>query len=343
MRSSIFSFECFRRYAALPRAERRWHAQIAIVLATVAILCSQAPRMLYSSSGCAGETLASAAVASLSDRTEVLFLGSSHFLFGIRPQQYSVPSMNLAATWLDYSCLRRILEKHLRRVPSLKVAVIEYDELLLVSDLVPAMLATKDLRPLTELSLTPFDFPTSGLGEQLRTLWTAFAYPVTSLPRVTPLSWSERTRGCSPIYQPTRGFAPGYYYTDVVTPQGFNAQIVFDALTRGASHDDVVQRNLRDLQKTVSDLRQRGVTVVLLRLPHDGSYQRGRPAAVTARWRQLQNWVRANPNVIVLDWGERVEFRSADFCDMHHLNVYGANKLARLLDVQLRAFCGSRR
>ncbi|HEV8435615.1 MAG TPA: hypothetical protein VGR95_19555, partial [Thermoanaerobaculia bacterium] len=66
-------------------------------------------------SGCKGATLGSAAVASLSDRTEVLFLGSSHFLFGIRPQQYSVPSTNLAATWLDYSCIRRVVEKNLSR------------------------------------------------------------------------------------------------------------------------------------------------------------------------------------------------------------------------------------
>jgi hypothetical protein len=343
MRSSIFSSDCFRRYAALPRAERRWHARLAIVLALVAILCSQVPRLLYASSGCSGETLASAAVASLSDRTEVLFLGSSHFLFGIRPQQYSLPSTNLAATWLNYSCLRRVLEKHLDRVPRLKVAVIEYDELPLVADLVSAMIGAKDFRPLTEFSLTPFEFPASGPAQKLRTLWTAWLYPVTSLPRVTPLAWSERANGCPPIYQPKRGFAPGYYYTDAVTPPDFNARVVFHALTDAASHDDVVQRNLRDLDQTVSDLRHRGVTVVLLRMPHDVAYRRGRPAAVTARWRQLQNWARANRSVIVLDWGERAEFGSADFCDMHHLNVYGADKLAGLLDVQLRALCASRR
>ena len=80
----------------------------------------------------------------MSERTEVLFLGSSHVLFGIRPQQYSMPSVSLAATWLDYWAMRRVLEKHLPRVPNLKVAVIEFDELPLVSDLVPSMLATED-------------------------------------------------------------------------------------------------------------------------------------------------------------------------------------------------------
>ena len=343
MRSSIFSSENLRRYAALSRAERRWHAQTAGVLAAVALLCSQVPRIVYGWSGRAGETLGSAAVASLSARTEVVFLGSSHVLFGIRPQAYSVPSMSLAATWLDYSCIRRVIAKNLTRVPNLKVAVIEYDELPLVADLVPAMLATKDFRPLTQLSLTPLEFPTAGLGQKLETLWTAFAYPITSLPRVTPLAWVKRDDAYSPLYYPKRGFAPGYYFTDGVTPPAFNARIVFDALSHASAKEDVVQRNLRDLQQTISDLRHRGVTVVLLRLPHAHTYDAQRPAAVTARWRQLQAWTRTDPSLLVLDWGARPEFTAADFCDMHHLNVFGANKLARLLDPQLRALCGPRR
>src|ERR1051326_909434 len=290
MPSSIFNFDALRRYAALPRDERRWHAQIAGVLAFVAIVCSQVPRMLYPSSGCTSPTLGSAAVASLSDRTEVLFLGSSHFLFGIRPQQYSVPSMNLAATWLDYTCMRRVLDKNLARVPNLKVAVVEYDELPLVSNLVPSMLSTNDFRPLTELSLTPSEFPTDNLVERLDTLWTWFAYPVTSLPRVTPLAWAERDRGCGQLYRPARGFAPGYFYTEAVTPPSFDASVVFRALVKCARKEDVVRRNLHDLEQIVSELGQRGVTVVLLRLPHDRSYEAQRPASVTARWRELQAW-----------------------------------------------------
>jgi len=196
MRSSTFSFEHLRRYAALSRAERRWHAGLAGVLIVVALVCSQVPRIVYGSSGCAGETLGSAAVASLSDRTEVLFLGSSHVLFGIRPQQYSTPAMSLAATWLDYSSMRRVLEKNLPRVPNLKVAVIEYDELPLVSDLVPAMLATEDLRPLRELALSAFEMPTVGWPQRLQMLWTEWMSPLRSLPRVTPLGWirSEERR-----------------------------------------------------------------------------------------------------------------------------------------------------
>jgi len=299
--------------------------------------------MLYPLSGCTAPTIGSTAVASLSDRTEVLFLGSSHFLFGIRPQQYSVASTSLSATWLDYTCMRRVLEKHLARVPNLKVAVIEYDELPLVSNLVPALLSTNDFRPLTQLSLTPSEFPTDSVFEKIDILWTTFAYPVTSLPRVTPLAWSERDQACGQLYRPARGFAPGYFYTEAVTPATFDAGLLFGAMTKGARRDDVVRRNLRELEQMVSELRRRGVTVVLLRLPHDRSYERQRPDIVTARWRELQASVRADASLVVLDWCDRAEFQAADFCDIHHLNVFGANKLARLLDAQLRALCASRR
>ena len=74
---------------------------------------------------------------------------------------------------VDIDGIQRVIAKNLARVPNLKVAVIEYDELPLVADLVPAMLATKDFRPLTQLSLTPLEFPTAGLGQKLETLWTA--------------------------------------------------------------------------------------------------------------------------------------------------------------------------
>jgi hypothetical protein len=339
MRSSIFSSEQLRRYAALPAAQRRWHALVVAVLGVVALVSSQMPRAVYGSAGCGPDSLGRAAVGTLSDQTEVLFLGSSHVLFGVRPQKYSVRATNLAATWLDYSCLRRVLEKHLPRVPAVKVAVIEFDELPLVSDLVPALLATRDLRPLTELELTPLEVPTAGWAQRAQAIWTAWSFPVTGLPRVTPLGWVGRDSACNPLYRPPRGFAPGYFYTDAVTPPTFDAKLVFDVLSAAAGHEDIVQRNFRDLQESVAQLRRRGVAVVLLRLPHNADYARGRPDVLLARWRQLQEWARTDPSLIVLDWGERSEFQAADFCDIHHLNATGADKLARLLDPQLRALC----
>jgi hypothetical protein len=343
MRSSIFSFELFRCYAALPRAERRWHAAMAAVLAAVALLAPRLPARVYGTAGCAGGTLGSAAVASLSDRTQVLFVGSSHVLFGVRPERYSVRAMNLAATWLDYACARRVIEKHLPRVPNLKVAVIEYDELPLVADLVPAMIGSKDISPLAELALTPLQMPVRSPLERLQVLYTAWAFPLNSLPRLTPLGWENRAQACTPLHHPPRGFSAGYYYTEGVTPASFDANAVYRALSKAASDGRVVDRNLHELQQTIAMLRARGICVVLLRLPHARDYVR--PAIVAERWQKLQSSIaaqrRADAGILVLDWGDNAAFQPRDFVDNHHLNAAGADKLARLLDGRLRALCGA--
>jgi hypothetical protein len=343
MSSSIFNFEHLRRYASLPRAERRWHAAIAGVLAVLALLCLRVPPLLFGRAGCPDGTLGSTAVASLSARTEVLFVGSSHVLFGIRPQRYSVGAMNLAATWMDYACVQRVVEKHLPRVPNLKVAVIEYDELPLVSDLVPAMIATNDPRPLTELALSPLEVPAAGWLQKLRMLRAAWTFPLTTLPRLTPLGWTNPTQACSPLQHPRPGFAAGYFYTDAVTPPSYDPRVLFTALTSAAQNERVVQRNLRALEETIALLHRRGVAVMLLRLPHSRDYASQRPPLVAARWRQFQNRVRAwserDASLLVLDWGENAAFQPGDFRDNHHLNVFGADKLARLLDPELRHLC----
>ena len=46
-RSFIFSSEYIRRYARLSRAEKGWHARIAVVLTVVALVASQLPRGVY--------------------------------------------------------------------------------------------------------------------------------------------------------------------------------------------------------------------------------------------------------------------------------------------------------
>lgn len=344
MNSSIFSFDHLRRYAALPPRERRWHALVATVLVFTLLVCYEVPARVFGVSGCAGPTLSSAAVASLSDRTEVLFVGSSHVLFGIRPERYSVSATSLAATWLDYSCVRRLVLKHLARIPNLKVAVLEYDELPLVSDLVPALVSVDDLRPLTELALSPTEIPVDDWTLRLRVVSTAIAFRFTGLPRLTPSTlMSPAPPPCSPLYRPAQGFAPGYFCTEAVTPESFDRGLVFKTLEKAARHEDVVRRNLAALDDAIGLLRRRGITVLMLRLPHRPEYGRGLPALVHRRWADLEDRMRGeartDSHLLLWDWSDRREFAAGDFADDHHLNVFGADKLARLLDPELRALC----
>lgn len=340
MSSSIFNFEHFRRYRALPVSERRWQAVIAVVFVALFAICYALPVLLFGPSGCRDGTVGTAAVASLSRRTEVLFLGSSHFLFGIRPERYSVPAVNLSATWLDYFCGRRVLEKNISRAPNVKIVVIEYDELPLVADLMASLLAGGDLRPLTDLGLTPREIPVERRFDTLRAIYVTVAFPLTVLPRLTPLGWAGRGNVCGRLQHPTKGFAPGYVYTEDVTSPTFDIDNVFNALAIAARNERVVQRNLAALEATIAPLRRHGVRVVLLRMPHRARYVRGCPAIVRTRWEELRRRMIARSKidhgVTILDWSQRPEFDDHDYFDDHHLNVFGANKLATLLDTELR-------
>src|SRR5207253_1264304 len=107
-------------------------------------------------------------------------------------------------------------------------------------DLVPAMIASKDLRPLTELALTPFDMPAANPLQTLQALYTAWAFPLTGLPRLTPLGWENRGQACTPLHHPPRGFSAGYYYTEGITPPSYDAKVVYAALSKAARDARVV-------------------------------------------------------------------------------------------------------
>lgn len=168
-------------------------------------------------------------------------------------------------------------------------------------------------------------------------------FPFRSLPRLTPRGWMSRSDSCSPLQRPVARFAPGYYYTEAVTPPQYDPNVLFTALRSAARNEQVVVRNLRALEGTIALLRRRGIRVVLLRLPHGAGYTAQRPSIVTARWLELQRFLSArrqsDQGLYLVDWGDHPGFTRGDFCDNHHLNVFGANKLARLLDGNLRILC----
>ncbi len=75
-----------------------------------------------------------AAREALSDKTQVIFIGSSHIAGGIRPDLFSVESMYIAGAGFNYFILGKILRKHLDSMPNLKLAVIELDPVPLMID-----------------------------------------------------------------------------------------------------------------------------------------------------------------------------------------------------------------
>jgi len=338
MRSSIFSFEHFRHYASLPRSEKLWHVSLACALSGIALLSLRIPECVYGFYGCPQETISTAAVRALSQQTEVLFLGSSHIQWGIRPERYSLRVMNLAGPGMDYSCMERLAQTHLERVPNLKVAVVEFDELPLVGNTLAAL--ENDLRPLLERGLTPCNLPTNNVLVKLK----AALYPVLTLPRVTPIHWKSSRAVINPAQHPPKGFAAGYFYTESVMPPGYDPQPRFDSRLRKARDHAMTRQNLQALHRTIDLLRARRIPVVLLRIPHHSLSRNNRPALLRGRVnllrRSIARWYGTAQEVLIWDLDDAPGFEAHDFFDAEHLNVFGANKLARLLDPRLRALCG---
>ncbi|MDQ3813518.1 MAG: hypothetical protein M3347_06155 [Armatimonadota bacterium] len=346
MSSSIFNFDHFQGYARLPRTEKRWHLALACSFLLVALLCRSIPERVYGKYGCKQETISTAAIAALSERTEVLFIGTSHILFAIRPERYSMNVMNLGSPGLSYAGAERLLAKHLERVPNLKVAVIEFDETPLIANTIPSFWL-KDPRLFLELGLSPTELPPDNALEKLQAVSNSVLYPIFTLPRMTPQGW--KSKPINMFQRPPKGFAPGYLYVDVVMSQEQNPLVLeaFRKMEHRAKDQHVVESNLQALQRTIDMLRGRGVTVVLMHLPHHRSYWNERPAILAARWNQLETCIRTRygkaPGVLIWDWSQAPAFETHDFCDNHHLNVVGANRLARLLDGKLRWLCKDRR
>lgn len=336
MRSSILSFEHFQHYATLPRSEKLWHGWAAILLVLVAVLGLKVPELVYGKYGYKQETRSTAAVAALSPETQVLFIGSSHVQWGIRPERYSLNVMNLAGPVQNYACAERLVEKHIGRVPNLKVAVIELDEVPLIANTLAAL--DKDFRPLLELGLSPYDLPTHNVLTKLK----AALYPILTLPRVTPIELISNRTVKHPAL-PTQYFAAGYVYTEAVMAPDYNPKPRLLGYTWAAQDRHMVQQNLQALQRMIDLLRSRGITVVLLRLPHHALYRRNRPAVLRAQVdlikRSVNRRYSADRQLLIWDLGDAHGFEIHDFFDAEHLNVSGANKLALILDSKLRALC----
>jgi len=267
----------------------------------------------------------------------VLFIGPSHIECGIRPERYSMNVMNLTCPGQNYSCAERLVKKHIERVPNLKVAVIEFEEVPLIANTLASM--HKDYRLLLELGLSPHELPTNNILIKLK----AACYPILNLPRVTPVQWLKR-RTDDASAQRSRNFAAGYYQAEVVMPPDYNPHPRFDKFLKLARNQAMIDQNLRALLAMIDLLRGRGITVVLLRLPHHALYRENTPALLHSQVDRMKRSIAgryaADKQVVFWDLGNAAGFEDRRFyVDPEHLNVFGANKLAQVLNSKLRVLC----
>jgi len=355
MLSFIFNFDHARKYLSLPRREKQWHATVAIACALSVAGSFSALVYIYDGRANPRRFYKSGAVEALSPRTQVLALGSSHIMMGLWPERYSVEMINLTAGALNLSCVEALLKRHISRVPNLQTAIIEVEDAPLIVDTVTSR--SGDLRDLLHLGLSPFDIPVLAPDQKHKAVFDALAYPLINLPRATPHGWAQNQMQSYAVRQRPRAEQkkaqiglnlmesiqpfPGFIATTLTIQKGYDPRPLMNTINTPHPHaQQVIKLNTQALVRSVRMLRERGVRVLLLRLPKTSSYWKLRSSYLKKSYAKLDSTLLRefgrDPGVSRLDLTRSAAFSDRDFFDVNHLNIYGAIKVARHLDPHLR-------
>ena len=265
---------------------------------------------------------ATGASAALGPDTRVLVVGISHVLDGIRPSLLGPHAMNLALSGGDYRAILLVLRHRLADMPNLETVVLEADNLCLLQ----AGVDRKDFSEFYAWGLSRNDLPLSWRAKR----WQA----IVEQPLIAPFIYSRRL---------TPGSWPSAPKLDLVVEPGFQSTMQRVASYNSGSalirlhermiSDQATDQNLTALEELLRLLKNRGVRVVLLTLPHHQGYR----SNASDRWQKTFSDLLAVARSVLGDemvWWDLEslpEFTDADFMDGHHLNVVGAAKMSEWL------------
>ena len=265
---------------------------------------------------------ATAASAALGPGTRVLVVGTSHVLDGIKPTLLGPDAMNLAVSGGDYRAILLILRHRLADMPNLETVVLEADNLCLLQ----AGVDRNDFSEFYAWGLSRNDLPLSWRAK----LWQAFV----EQPLVAPFFFSRRLAPGSWPHAPKLELIcePGFQSTTQRVAAANSGSAIIRLHERMIS-DQLTTQNLAALEELLRLLKNRGIRVVLLTLPHHQGYS----SNASARWQKTFSGLLNTARSILGDemtwWNldSRPEFTDVDFMDGHHLNVDGAVKLSEWL------------
>jgi len=336
--SSTFSFKRIAAYAALPLPIRLWHLVIGLALALVYLGCLILLKAVYPAPR---PNPTEWAFPLLSEKTEAIFIGTSHTRFGLDPRLFSNAVVNLSSGALDYQCMELILRRALRKAPCVKAVCIEAEVYPLRVDAIATYQG--DLRPLYGLGLRLWELPRNVYWKLNQALHeNPLTAPIFYRDRLTPAAWAwygrpgEAKRDDMPAnaYRVVAGYQPTDFVINERTDGRINLQN-HQVTLRYNQYD----RNLAALLRLAASLKAAGVRIVLIRYPLHRTYWLNRPAEWAQQYADmLQALAQAlGPHGFEYwDLERSPEFQDADFADGHHLNSAGAARLAKLLDGRLQ-------
>lgn len=263
----------------------------------------------------------------------LLILGSSHADHGIDPEQFSLPSFNMANASQSLYYDLQILQSNLNRLDNLRVAVLPVSYFSLES---PAFPVVEDWRcffyqrfyniplpkevhdrysiisPVRYSHIALYGFPQSR-----RFLLKNFRN--TNLAgRLTPAGWHPVDDRSSAAISPVAGKKRATYHQAGMSPANLPANSAY-------------------LAAAITVLQKKGVTPVLVTLPVYETYFRHiDPPSYNRMITELES-LSHRFGVPYLNYLSDLRFTREDFFDNDHLNRAGALKFTKLLDREVTA------
>jgi hypothetical protein len=253
---------------------------------------------------------------------EVLILGSSNAAWGIAPDAFSVPALNLANAAQSLYYDLTLAERYVPRMPRLKVVILGLTYVTLKSEV--------------------YDWDDSDRAYYYAHFW--------DLPPQGQSFFETRRWSLTALYgvRMSASYArKGFHVANIHTLDGPGAAAQTpaqrqeeadkraDELTR-VLHDERLTDNLARLDRLASLVEQHGATLVLAELPvQESLLQRLSPTEVAATARARAELMKRYPGIRYVDHSRDSSFALADFYDTDHLNPQGATKLTKLLEGEL--------
>lgn len=326
MPSSIFNFDSVQGYFHLPQTEKKWHG----LLAGGALLCligsSFVIRMVYTD--WPAPSVHQMAFRTISADTQVLFLGASLVRTSIIPDYFDRPTVNLSIDAGNYQTAELLLEHNLDRMPNLKVAVLEIDNLMQWYD----RLKYPDFNQLYEQGVPVRAMRHLSLGE------TISQYLMCN-PLAQPFFFNNRLNPRDLRYQSSTiqwHLRPGSRSSDFIMTEEELAKRDLsqdETLLQSPSRED----NLAALHRMIRTLLDRNIQVVLLRYPQLRQYAEIKSDEWNRSYQELVDGILNQYEGQVTYW----DFLSVqgiglgDFGDTHHLNTYGASAFSRIVSERI--------
>ncbi len=310
--------------------EKKWHG----LLAGGALLCLIASsfviRMVYTD--WPAPSVHRMAFRTISQDTQVLFLGASLVRTSIIPDYFNRQTVNLSIDAGNYQTAELLLEHSLDRMPNLKVAVLEIDNLMQWYD----RLKYHDFNQLYEQGV-----PIRAMRHL--SLWNKISQYLMCNPLAQPFFFNNRLNPRDLRYQSSTiqwHLRPGSRSSDFIMTEEELAK-------RDLNQDETLlqspsrQENRASLHRMIRTLLDRNIQVVLLRYPQLRQYAEIKSDEWNRSYQELVSEImgRYVGRVSYWDYISVPGIGLEDFGDTHHLNTRGARFFSRIVSERIEREC----